>query len=212
MAVQVGMMRPELITIYERENPENSIYLPVTPAECVFKEEGDQETIKLLNFGEIPVGNLPKLATWTITGIFPKANNNYWFDISEGTHDPYNYYCKTFFDWYRKQTILVFGKETWNGYYNCTIKNFQYGEKDGSGNVHYTLDFCQWKEISYTVLRDDKFGYTDYSADTYFAAEGDTILTIALKIYGSTRYYPTIMRLNNMKNPEIIPGHGYKVR
>ena len=204
--------RSEAITICEKENSENYIILPVSPSEIMFKAQGDMKTITLLNFGEVPVGSTPKLVEWSVSSFFPSQDSKYWFDIYGGEYHPYQHYCKRFYDWYKAQTILTFKKETWDGYYNCTIKNFEFGQKDGTNNVHYTLDFVEYKTTNTnTDSTDYSYGKTNYSGQYYYPDEGETVLTIAKKIYGNTEYYRTLLRLNNWSSPVRIISKGEKV-
>jgi len=196
----------------------DTIVLPVTPSDLMFTEDSSSETIKLINYGELPVGMNRKLATWSVDSFFPhrstsanNLNNNfkYWFDISNGTEDPYSYYCNTLLSWKNNKTPLVFMFETWNGYYNCQIKKFTYGRKDAIGNVYYQLEFQEYKKYT---LSTDTIVTTDYSSDTYYPSEGENILQICKKLYGSSDYYVYFMNLNNMTTTEITAGKSYKVR
>lgn len=197
---------------------DDALVLPISPSDLMFSEDSDPQTIKLINYGELPVGMNRKLATWSVDSFFPHrttlANNSsknfkYWFDVSKGTEDPYTYYCKALMDWKNNQTPLVFFFETWNGYYNCQIKKFTYGRKDAIGNVYYQLEFQEYKE--YTRYNTSSAS-TDYSSDTYYPAEGENILQICKKLYGSSDYYQYFMNLNNMTTTDIVAGQAYKVR
>ncbi|UYZ34168.1 LysM peptidoglycan-binding domain-containing protein [Clostridium beijerinckii] len=207
-----------------------TLVLPVSPADIMFTEDSNVETIKLMNYGELPVAMNRKLATWMIESFFPANNvgvagysddnfrgivdNNrmykYWFDISNGTTDPYAYYCDKLLTWKKEGTPLVFFFQTWKGYYTCQIKKFTYGRKDATGNVYYQLEFQEYKEYK---NYDDSSATTDYSEDYYYPQEGENILQIAKKIYGDSNKYTQFMDLNNMKNPtDIKAGQAYKVR
>lgn len=218
--------------IVDKDNTTNIndrvVLLPISPSDLMFTEDSDGQTIKLMNYGELPVGMNRKLATWGLSSFFPKRDtkarynykdgrqnsslNKIWkypFDISSGTEDPYEFYCATLYEWKNRQTPLVFMFNTWGEYYYCQIKTFKYGRKDSKGNVYYDLQFQEYKE--YTKF-DNGAGSTDYSSDVYYPAEGENILQIAKKIYGDSSYYTQIMQLNNMQNPDIIPGQAYKIR
>jgi hypothetical protein len=197
----------------------DTIVLPISPSDLMFTESSDIQTIKLINYGELPVGVNRKLATWSVDSFFPHratlANNSsknfkYWFDVSDGTEDPYEHYCKALMDWKNNQTPLVFFFKTWNGYYNCQITKFTYGRKDSVGNVYYTLEFQEYKQ--YATTTSTTTPTTDYSSDTYYPAEGETILQIAKKLYGSSDYYQYFMTLNSMTTTTIVAGKAYKVR
>lgn len=200
---------------YEKDD---TIILPVSPSDLMFNEDSTNETIKLLNYGEMPVGMNRKLATWSIESFFPcratSANNKnkkfkYWFDISNGTEDPYTYYCKQLYEWKKDQTPLVFMFETWNGYYSCQIKGFKYGRKDSVGNIYYQLDFQEYREYSQLY---SQYISINSDSDTYTVQDGENILQICKKIYGSSNYYKHFMDLNNMTSTEVVVGQTYKIK
>ena len=222
-----------LYPLYGENNSYNSdktVILPISPSDLMFNEDSDVSTIKLINYGELPVGMNSKLATWNIDSFFPYrttgvarysvsnrkgiVDNNkiykYWFDLSKDKEDPYKYYCDKLLTWKKEQTPLVFFFETWGGYYNCQIKKFTYGRKDSIGNVYYQLEFQEYKE--YTQF-DSGSASTNYSSDTYYPAEGENILQICKKLYGDSDKYKYFMQINDMKNPlDIKVGQAYKVR
>jgi hypothetical protein len=213
---------------YSYDNSQDYVVtFPVSPSDIMFSESSDPQTIKLINYGELPVGMNRKLATWGFESFFPARINTatysnsaqkgyvtdnkfkYWFDVSDGTTDPYSYYSDKLLDWKNSQTPLVFFFETWGGYYNCQIKEFKYGRKDAIGNVYYQIEFQQYKEYK----KDESIATSDYSSDTYYPQEGENILQIAKKLYGDSNKYTQFMDLNGMKNPlDIVVGQAYKVR
>lgn len=189
-----------------------TLVIPVAPSDLMFLEDSDGQTIKLMNYGELPLGMNRKLATWGITSFFPYLSENKFrypfLDKNTTLRDPYEY-CKVLLEWKNSQTPLVFMFKTWGNYYYCQIKSFKYGRNDSSGNVYYELQFQEYKE--YTRFN-ESVASTDYSSDVYYPASGENILQIAKKIYGDSSYYTKIMQLNNMSNPEITPGEAYKIR
>lgn len=207
-----------------------TVVLPVSPGDVMFSEDSNVETIKLINYGEYPVGMTRKLTTWTIESFFPNkstgvagyshknfrgfVDNNkmfkYWFDISRDIEDPYEYYCDKLLTWKKEATPLVFFFQTWKGYYTCQIKKFTYGRKDATGNIYYQLEFQEYKE--YTQYNSSS-ATTEWESDTYTPVEGENILQICKKVYGDSDKYTYFMDLNGLKNPEqIVIGQAYKVR
>ena len=211
------------------ENKENeTLLIPVVPADLMFNESSNAQTINLMNYGELPVGMNRKLATWGFTCFFPyraelgrydnKSKNGYTdknkifkypVDISNGNEDPYEYYCNKILTWKNNQTPLTFIFKTWGSYYLCQIKDFTFGRKDSSGNIYYEIQFQEYKE--YTQFQSSAYA-TNYSGNSYTAQEGDTILIIAKKVYGDSSAYKKIMELNNMNNTEIEVGKQYKIK
>jgi hypothetical protein len=178
----------------------------------MFNEDSDFKSINLINYGELNVSMNRKLATWSITSFFPVKSKKYWFDRNDPSDlTPYERYCKQLLNWKNNQTPLVFEFDTWGAYYNCQIKKFEYGRKDAVGNVYYQLDFQEYKE--YTQF-DSGAGSTDYSSDTYYPSEGENILQVIKKLYGSSSEsnLDYFMNLNSLTTPTIQAGVGYKVR
>ena len=176
-----------------------TLVIPVAPSDLMFSEDSDGQTIKLMNYGELPVGLNRKLATWGISSFFPYLNENNFkypfLDKNTTLRDPYEY-CKVLLEWK-------------NSDYYCQIKSFNFGRKDSSGNIYYELKFQEYKE--YTRFNESATS-TDYSVNVYYPAAGENILQIAKKIYGDSSAYTKIMQLNNMNNPDIVPGQAYKIR
>lgn len=194
---------------------DDTVVLPITPSELMFDEDSSPEVIKLINYGEVPVSMNKKLASWSISSFFPHRTSSkfkYWFDISKGIEDPYLYYCAKLLNWKNNQTPLVFMFQDFQewGYYNCQIKKFSYGRQDTVGNVYYKIDFQEYKK--HTITSSSTTATSDYSSDIYYPTEGETILEVAKKLYGSSEYYIYFMTLNNLNIPEVKAGTGYKVR
>lgn len=185
------------------------ILLPVSPSDLMFNESSDAQTIKLMNYGELPVKMNRKLANWSVSSFFPNLDSNYPFVRKTDMKDPYEYYCNTLFAWKNNETPLVFMFKTWGNYYNCQIKDFKFGRKDAVGNIYYELQFQEYKKIDLTTGEN---GTTNYSSNVYYPSEGETILDMAKKIYGNSEYYKTIVSLNKLSSPVIQAGVGYKIR
>lgn len=205
---------------------------PLTPADMMFKESSNFQSVDLLNYGEYSVSMNAKLATWSISGIFPTPSNaesmpsyivgNY----SDGTTvtnvtkyvPPYDY-CRILWDWKKRQTPLVYMFPTWGNYYYCQIKDFNFGRKDGVGNVYYELIFVQYRELDLETNTADKTSDSyinrlcnSYGQSFYVCEAGDNIVSVAKKFFGECKYYEYLMDVNNLKNPELNAGQILKFR
>lgn len=191
----------------------NTLALSVSPSEVMFTHDSDSTTLKLMNNGEYPVNMNRKLATWSVQSMFMKDTGKDFFDLSndngQQNYDAYGDYCRILYDWKNNQTPLVFIYPTWGNYYFCQIKYFKFGNKDGTGNVYYELQFQEYKKYD---KFDTSYGSTDYSSDTYYCDEGDTILSVSKKMYGSTKYFYTLIELNNLTDMTLVKGQALKVR
>lgn len=186
-------------------NEDREILLPVTPF-VTYKEGMNISSQDLFGFGEIDSGASVKLDTWSIEGFLPDINNDYSFDLSTKKYHP-NLYIIALSRWMKQQQILRFyyysDEMVINDYY-CKITGFSHGEKHGNKDVHYTLDFRQYKQLKmnsqYFVENDDEI-IASYGSDTYYVGEGDSLITIAAKIYGDSTKWTYLMQKNNLSNP-----------
>ena len=170
----------------------------------------------MFGFGEIDSGATTKLDTWSIEGFFPDIDNDYDFDLSTTKYHP-NLYVLALSRWMKEKQVLVFQYYTdtiiLNDYY-CKITGFTHGEKNGNKDVHYTLDFREYKElrlIDQYIVDSNKIAQ-NYGSDTYYVGEGDTLDTIAAKIYGDSSKWSYLMNNNGLKNPlDLVVGQGLKL-
>ena len=44
-----------------------------------------------------------------------------------------------------EEVPLVFRHKTWGHYYTCLIKDFEFGVKDNTGDVWYTINFQEYR-------------------------------------------------------------------
>lgn len=196
------------------------IQFPISPSECMFNNDSSNVTLELLNFGEVSVGMNKKLATWSIVAMFPDPSSNTKLPYIMTTTvngetfipDPYTYYSKTLYTWQKEQTPLVFRLKTWGEYYYCQIKNFKFGRQDYSGWVYANIDFVEFKSASLYNGEANAEYSTDYPSDYYYPDEGDDLISVCIKLYGSSEAYRYFMDLNSMLNIQLVPGAQYKVR
>lgn len=197
----------EIRKVWIKSLSENlELILPVTPF-INFKESMNINSQDLFGFGEIDNGSTQKLDTWSCESFFPDINNNYEFDLSEIKYGS-EYYVSVFSRWMKSSQILLFDyyspTKVLNSYY-CKIVGFSHGEKNGNKDVHYTLDFREYKQLKigsqYVQYASTQDIISKYGNDTYMVAEGDTLITIASKIYGDSTKWSYLMYKNSLQNP-----------
>ena len=198
----------------EQKKISETLALPVSPSEIMFNNDSDSSTLKLMNYGELPVNMNRKLATWTLTSMFMNADKpRYWFDTSNDNGQvnwkAYDNYCAKLYNWKIQQTPLVFMYKTWGEYYYCQIKDFKFGNKDSTGNVYYELQFQEYKKYD---RYDISYYTTNYEDEYYEVKDGETLLTLAKRFYGVSDAWETLMDLNGMVNPEVKPGDRIKIK
>ncbi|MBE6071037.1 MAG: LysM peptidoglycan-binding domain-containing protein [Clostridium butyricum] len=190
------------------------ILFPVTPF-ITWKTGLNKTSVDLYGFGEIGTGATAKLATWTIEGFFPHPNNEYDFLASDNKGT--NYYINYIYKWQKGQHILQFKYTDDNGIgistWTCKIDTFEFGERDGSMDIFYTLGFTEYRELKLDGLYINRAKEIAVNkGTTYMVKNGDNLLIIASKVYGDSSKYKQIMNNNSIVNPlDIKAGQVLKV-
>ena len=100
------------------------------------------------------------------------------------------------------------------------ITNFTYGERDGTGDVYYTMDLLEYRPITIPTIAENNSSNTqntsrqdennDNSNDannstqkTHKVVKGDCLWDIAKKYLGKGSDYPKIKEANKSKYPSL---------
>ena len=98
------------------------------------------------------------------------------------------------------------------------ITNFSYGEKDGTGDVYYSMDLLEYKPITIPVINENNSSNAQNTSrptennnnssnknnanntqKTHKVVKGDSLWAIAQKYYGDGSQYPKIKEANKEK-------------
>lgn len=188
------------------------LMFPVTPfINWDIKMKTESQT--LFGFGEIGTGASVQLMTWMAKSFFPSADND-WYDFlvcpSAGTV----FYINKIKEWMRNQEVLRFcyydndcknNIDVNEKQYLCQIIGFKYGEEDGSKDLKYEISFREYRELyinQESVSMRSEPSY--FNGTSYTVKDGDTLLIIAQKCYGSSDRWRDIMKNNGLSNPLAI--------
>lgn len=92
------------------------------------------------------------------------------------------------------------------------IENWQYGEKDGTNDIYYTLTLRRYipaqtvrQQATAAAVRSTPAQQT--TQQSYTVQRGDTLSVITKRFYGNGALYPKLAAANGIKNPDLIhPG------
>lgn len=180
------------------------LIFPITPFPR-FSASVEPITQKIFGVGEIDVGFTRNLIKCTCEGIFPDPKNNYNFTVAT-TYTP-NYYIKQLNEWMNNQNDLLIEYYTKSERINamsCRIQSFETGEEDGTKNVKYNITFKEYKKITATTssaFANGKEVAESYGSRTYYVGEGDTLISIAAKLFGDSSKWVYLQNVNNLSNP-----------
>ena len=121
-------------------NRQEVLRLPVLPPSFEISKGTSITTVDVNELGEIALIGRGKLATIEISTFFP--NREYPFCQYTGFPKPYE--CVTMIERWKdsKRPIRLIISDT-NINMACCIESFSYGERDGSGDVYFTL-YANW--------------------------------------------------------------------
>ena len=194
------MSEKHIITI----NNENYVLPIPMPWEIV---DGQKiSTVDLMNFGEVENGSRPSPRTISLSRFFPSYNMG--FVTNSEFRNKWDY-IKAFKNAKDNSIKVLYSITDTPISMYCKITNFEYGREDGVGNIKYTLDLKEYKEVIDYDVKDNIIGQAHVNVNDGYGhwwnvKEGDTIFTIAKWAYGDSSKYTEILKKNNLKNKNQI--------
>ena len=195
---------------------DKAIRLPVMPSEFERVIGANYETNNVIGLGDIATFGGNGLAQLSLSSFFP--NKEYSFNAYSDVPKPYEF-VKYFKEWKNKGTIvrvIMTGTDINQQMY---ITNFSYGEKDGTGDVYYTVDLVEYRPITVPVINetssntqntsrqdennDNSNDANNSTQKTHKVVKGDCLWDIAKKYLGKGSDYPKIKEANKSKYPSL---------
>lgn len=186
-----------------------AIQLPVPPSDFEKVIGIDNSTTNIIGFGEVNILGKKKLSTIPIKTFWP--NQQYDFCDCNVTLKPYEFVNKIeeIIDSQKPIQVIITGTPI---NMLCSIDNFTYGENDGSGDVYFTLDLKEYKNIT---IKETTSNETNKNTDlkarnskstptNYKVIKGDSLYIISKKVYGTGERWKELQSKNNIKNPNNL--------
>lgn len=195
-----------------------SVVLPVTPERAAWERGVNMETINISAVGDVYRPGKPKRHRGRIEGFFP-ANDYPWL-APGAVADPY-YYVSLFSALMEEKTVVryIVGGTEINA--QVVVEGISYEERDGSGDVYYTLSLAEWVDLEAVTVSGIDTSWTgnagtgnsgqtsDQTTQQYTVVSGDMLSIICRRYYGngSAKYYNALAVYNSIANPHLIhPG------
>ena len=179
----------------------------------------DYETNNVIGLGDVATFNGNGLAQLSLSSFFP--NKEYSFNAYSNVPKPYDL-VRYFKEWKNKGTVvrvILTGTDINQSMY---ITNFSYGEKDGTGDVYYSIDLLEYRPITIPVINENNSSNAQNTSrptdnnnnssnknnanstqKTHKVVKGDNLWAIAQKYYGKGSLYPKIKEANKSKYPSL---------
>lgn len=190
----------------------DSLRLPVSPSEYNISKGINIETEKVNELGEVGLFGGKNLQQIELASFFP--NQDYSFCQYKGFPKPNE--CTKFIDGIKDNgepvRLLITGTDINTEF---LIENFEYGERDGTKDVYFTLVLREYRRINVPIIKKTKpeppppqrpTPPPAPTKRTYTVKKGDCLWNIAKKFYGKGSEYPKIYNANRdkIKNPNLI--------
>lgn len=186
------------------------IKLPFLPSSYDIQSPQNNETVTTVNGKEITLIGKKGLRSVSWSSWFPKGKPSYLQKKSGYTGKPWAYINKIGKMKGNVITLVITGT---NVNFQATIESFSYGEKDGSGDVEYSIELKEYsnpqtkkkttskKETTNTSSTkakkaDTKTNTKEVKTKIYVVKEGDTLTGIAKKQTGTSANWKAIYNAN----------------
>lgn len=193
----------------------DSLWLPVPPPEFSIQRGRNNSTVSVEDFGEVTLIGGKKLAPVSISSFFPAQQ----YSFCQTTNIRHPYACVELIEkWIESKKPIQFLISETNINMLCTIETFTYGEKDGTGDVYFTIDLKEYKILNAETSSEESTGNRIVSKkkpSTYTVKKGDTLMLIAKMCVGNSSLWKSIYEKNKNvigSNPILIyPGQVLKL-
>lgn len=195
------------------DNRREVIKLPINPASVEFTEKQLNQTITLLNMGEVNLKGKRGLKHTKISSFFPSKKSPHY----KYAKKPPNQYVTMLEEWKNAGTIVRVIITDLNINLAMLIDEFNYSMKEGDQDVYYTLSLSEYRTLNVpavnieTKVRDN--GLTERpntapAGGSHTVVSGDTLWAIAKKHYGSGAQYTKIYNANSAVIEAAAKSHG----
>ena len=198
---------------------DKAVRLPVVPSEFERVIPANYETNNVIGLGDIATFSGNGLAQISFSSFFP--NKEYSFNAYSDVPKAYEF-VKYFKEWKNKGVVvrvILTGTDINQEMY---ITNFSYGERDGTGDVYYTIDLLEYRPITIPTINENNSNNTQNTSrpadnnssgnssnnnsstqKTHKVVKGDCLWDIAKKYLGKGSDYPKIKEANKSKYPSL---------
>jgi hypothetical protein len=187
--------------IWLKKSESDKVRLPVLPESFTVTDTMNNVTLTIHSKGEINLKGTRGLLALPLTSFFPAQAYSF-LQYTDGLLSPYEYVSKIR-SWMGKVIqVIVTGT---NISFPARIESFTYGEADGTGDVSYTIDLKENKEISFGKKRSPKS-----TGGSHTVKKGDTLKSISKKMTGSASNSGAIYKANKSVIEKAAKKHGRK--
>ncbi len=198
------------------DNGSEKFTLPVTPKEFSIGDGQNNKTFQITEAGEINLLGFRNLKTLTLESFFPNGHV-YPFIVSDELKDPYEYIAilRRWKDSHKPIRIVVTQSDV---NLAMAIESLQYGPRDGSGDVYFSLSLKEYRFLNVPSADnekqvDDTTGLKERPneqavPETVKTKPGQDLLDAAKKAYGDYSHWRRVVESNSIQDLAILKAGG----
>ena len=179
-----------------------SLILPVTPESFEVGAGIKVETVNIHALGDLRIAGYPTLDSINISGFLPARQ--YSFAITDDVQ-PYALVAQ-FKAWSARRTVVRFLVTGTDVNLPVLVETIRYGERDGSGDVYYTLPLAEYRHVSASAALRRAVDRYPMTPQYYTPQKGENLFIISEKMYGDKNKAKNIAAVNGIKNMHSIRG------
>lgn len=126
------------------------IKLPVNPEEIWVKIGGNNESVDMVQNGEVNIPKDKKLTTIELAGFFPEDTDAPYVQRGADGADAYVDFFKTLQDAKKPFRFIISGTDVNQ---EMLIESFEYGFSGGCGDIEFSLSMKEYRPITYREVK-----------------------------------------------------------
>lgn len=186
-----------------------TLILPVTPESYTISSSQNHQTVNIVSLGDLNLMGNKGLKELSFSSFFPFSNVHGGYKAQTAFKPPFTL-CKTIQGWKDSKKIVRAVITGTNINTEFLINDFSYEQKDGSGDVYYTLSLSEYVRPKVTLktgqvvsLAKNRSTKTN-KAELYTVKKGDTLKKIAKAKLGSSSKFKELAKLNGINPPYTL--------
>ena len=194
------------------------ITLPVTPESYSVSTSQNNQTVNIVSLGDLNLMGNKGLRELSFSSFFPASKLHGGYQTQAAFKEPFRL-CNWFISWKNNKKVVRVIIEGTNINTEYLINEFSYEQKDGSGDVYYSISLSEYVrpkvtlKVGNVVTLANNRGKKSNEQQFYVVKRGDTLKTIAKAKLGSSRKFTKIAQLNMINAPyEITAGQVLKIK
>lgn len=198
------------------DNGAEKFTLPVTPKEFSIGDNQNNTTVNITEAGELNLLGFRNLKTLSLESFFPNGHD-YPFIVSDELKGPYEYVAilRRWKESHKPIRVIISRSDV-----NLAmgIEGLQYGPRDGSGDVYFSLSLKEYRFLNVPSADNDKTlddttGLKDRPdessvPDSVNMKPGQDVMDAAKKAYGDYNHWRRVAESNSANDLAILAAGG----